>query len=211
MRASEHENVGALVGERAHVALHQLPRFFRRQLSPFDLVGQSRARLNEKLHVAAVVREQLRHVRARECSCRRKHTDDARACARGGRLDCRFNCDDRKREAGPKRLNREGRCGVARNHHSLRAAIEKKLRHRHRALGDEIAWAVAIRGALRVGDVEQILVRQLQPNGPKDRQPSDTGVEHTNGRPHPQIVLARLRAMRCGAAGLDIDIKVISL
>ena len=50
--ASKHEDVRAFVDERAHIAFHERPCFLGVELPFFNLVGQPRAGLNQKLDVA---------------------------------------------------------------------------------------------------------------------------------------------------------------
>jgi len=89
----------------------------------------------------------------------------------------------------PVAQRRKGRCGraVAGDDEQLDRAREQFLRHLERECLDLAARARSIRHARGVGEVDEVLVRQLHEQLVQHREAADAGVEHAD-RPAPHGV-----------------------
>ena len=101
----------------------------------------------------------------------------------GGRLEARLHAHHRQvRVARPHRLDGGHGGGVAGHHQRLDAAPEQKFRHGQGALDHELLGLVAIRRVAGIGEVQQMLVRQLRADVAQHRQPAHAGIEHADRR-----------------------------
>ena len=106
------------------------------------------------------------------------------ACLRRGsrRLDRRLHGDHRNRQRGPQRLGGRGGAGVRRDHDCLRILPEQEIRDGPGSPADLFDRLVAPGGVLRVGDIEEVLVRQLAPDFAQHRETAHAGIENTDWR-----------------------------
>ncbi|SPC13398.1 hypothetical protein CT19431_60062 [Cupriavidus taiwanensis] len=179
--AAQHQGIGAGVEHRREIGLQALAHGGSVELALFDQRHQSQRRLAQEAAFAVQRCQQPREFRALERIGGRQHAHHLADAGRGGGLQAGFDPDDRHRQALTQQRHGMAGGGIAGDHQRLAALADHPLAGLQRAGFDEVLRFFAVGRVLRVGQVQQRLVRQQGADLAQHRQAAEAGIEDADG------------------------------
>lgn len=182
MGAAQNQHVGTGLQQRLHVAAQQGAKLGAGQIAALDMLDQPRAGLGDHLQVARMLLQQVMEFLPAQRGAGGEDSDHAAARGRHRRLHGRLHADERQRIGRAQMLDRGDRRGVAGDDDQLGSGSDQLLGDRHAACPDLRLGLAAIRAVAAVGEIDQLLGRQLAPDLAQHRQAADAGIEYADRR-----------------------------